>query len=105
MFKFNFFKKDSLLNMLPKVRGKYLTDVAMSKHTWLGVGGPAEVMYIPQDTEDLSFFIRNRPLNIPLFLIGGGSNLLVRDGGIPGVGIKLDNPNFKKITVNGDEIT
>ena len=104
MFKFNFFKKDPLLNMLPKVRGKYLTDVAMSKHTWLGVGGPAEVMYIPQDTEDLSFFIRNRPLNIPLFLIGGGSNLLVRDGGIPGVVIKLDNPNFKKITVNGDEI-
>lgn len=105
MFKFNFFNKNPLLASLPKVRGKYLTDVAMSRHTWFGVGGPAEVMYIPHDEQDLSLFIRSRPKNIPVFLVGGGSNLLVRDGGIPGVVIKLDSPAFKQVSVNADEIS
>ncbi len=102
---FNFFKKNSLLKSLPKVKGKYLTQVSLSKYTWLGVGGPAEVMYIPFNAEDLSFFIRNCPKNIPVFIIGGGSNLLVRDGGIPGVVIKLDSPAFKQVTIGNGEIT
>ncbi len=102
---FNFFKKNSLLKSLPKVKGKYLTNVNLSKHTWFGVGGPAEVMYIPHDSEDLSFFIRHCPQNTPIFIIGGGSNLLVRDGGIPGVVIKLDSPAFKKIEIGFNEIT
>ena len=102
---FSLFKKNKILEILPKVKGKYLTDVPMSRHTWFGVGGPAEVMFIPQDVADLQNFIRNRPRNVPIFLIGGGSNLLVRDGGIPGVVIKLDSPEFKKVTVNGDTIT
>ena len=80
---FNFFRK-SLINILPQVRGKYQKDVPLSKHTWFGVGGPAEVMFHPADAEDLSFFLQNKPYNLPICLIGGGSNLLVRDGGIPG---------------------
>lgn len=102
---FSFFKKNSLLNLLPKIKGKYLTDIAMSRHTWFGVGGPAEVMFIPHDVEDLQNFIRKCPRNIPVFLLGGGSNLLVRDGGIPGVVIKLESPAFKKVICNNDEIT
>lgn len=105
MFTFDFFKKNPLLASLPKVRGKYLTNVPMSRHTWFGVGGPAEVMYIPHDEKDLSLFIRGCPKNIPVFLVGGGSNLLVRDGGIPGVVIKLDSPAFKQVSIKANEIS
>lgn len=95
----------SLIDILPQVRGKYQKDVPLSKHTWFGVGGPAEVMYHPQDAEDLSHFIRTKPYNLPTCIIGGGSNLLVRDGGIPGVVIKLDSAAFRKITIEGNLIT
>lgn len=89
----------SLVDMLPKVKGKYLKNVPLSKHTWFGVGGPAEVMYIPYDIEDLSYFLINKPYNVPVSIIGGGSNLLVRDGGIPGVVIKLDSPYFRRYEI------
>ncbi len=88
-------KKSSLLDILPKVRGKYKVDEPLSKHTWFGVGGPAEVMYFPEDIEDLADFIKKRPYNLPIFLIGSGSNILVRDGGIPGVVIKLSANSFR----------
>lgn len=101
---FNFFRK-SLIDILPPVRGKYQKDVPLSKHTWFGVGGPAEVMFHPEDTEDLSHFLRNKPYNLPVCLIGGGSNLLVRDGGIPGVVIKLDSPYFRKTVLKDGLLT
>ena len=94
----------NLLNLLPKVRGKYQCNEPLSKHTWFGVGGPAEIMYHPQDIDDLKYFLQNKPHNIPVLLLGGGSNLLVRDGGIPGVVIKLDNKAFQKIEVGKDYI-
>lgn len=97
--------RPSLIDILPKVKGKYQKDVPLSKHTWFGVGGPAEVMYHPQDEEDLSHFIKTKPYNLPLCVIGGGSNLLVRDGGIPGVVIKLDTPAFRKIAIEDNLIT
>lgn len=89
----------SIIDILPKVRGKYLKNVPLSKHTWFGVGGPAEVMFIPQDIDDLSHFLINKPYNIPLSIIGGGSNLLVRDGGVPGVVLKLDSPYFRRYEI------
>lgn len=101
---FNLFKK-GLIEILPKVRGKYQKNVNLSKHTWFGVGGPAEVMYHPEDDEDLSLFLRQKPYNLPVCTIGGGSNLLIRDGGVPGVVIKLDSPFFKKIAVADNKIT
>lgn len=91
--------------MLPKIRGKYLHNISLSKHTWLGVGGPAEVMFLPEDGEDLSHFIKNKRHNIPVCLIGGGSNLLVRDGGVPGVVIKLESRYFRKVTISENQIT
>lgn len=100
----NFMKK-TLVDILPQVRGKYLKNVPLSKHTWFGVGGPAEVMFIPQDLDDLKHFLICRPYNIPLCLIGGGSNLLVRDGGIPGVVIKLDSPFFRQIKLEDNLLT
>ncbi len=97
--------RPSLVDILPEVRGKYQKNVPLSKHTWFGVGGPAEVMYHPLDADDLSHFIRNKPYNLPMCIIGGGSNLLVRDGGIPGVVIKLDSPAFRKISIQDNLIT
>lgn len=100
----NPFKK-SLIDILPKIRGKYTENVMMNKHTWFGVGGPAEVMFVPKDLDDLEFFIKNKKRNIPTMILGGGSNMLVRDGGIPGVVIKLESPFFKQHIINKDENT
>lgn len=102
------FKKlfsQNIIDLLPKVRGKYKKNEPLKKHTWFAVGGPAEVMFIPEDIEDLSSFMQKRPHNIPIYVIGGGSNLLVRDGGIPGVVIKLDSPAFKKYQLGENTIT
>jgi UDP-N-acetylmuramate dehydrogenase len=68
------------------------------------VGGPAEVMYCPKDVDDLCCFMKNKPYNLPIFVIGGGSNLLVRDGGIPGVVISLKNKFFKSWKLEGDKL-
>lgn len=97
--------KSNIADILPPVRGKYTYNVSLAKYTWFGVGGPAEVLFSPKDTEDLSNFLKNKPHNLPVCIIGGGSNLLVRDGGIPGVVIKLDSPAFRKITLDNDTIT
>lgn len=105
MFKFKFNKKSPLIEMLPQVRGRYLSNISLSRHTWFGVGGEAEVLFLPADAADLSFFLRHKPSNIPACVIGGGSNLLVRDGGIPGVVIKLESEFFKKAEINGTQIT
>lgn len=100
-----FRKKNDILTLLPKVKGKYVRNEPLAKYTWLGVGGPAEVMYYPQDNEDLCFFMKNKPYNLPIFLIGSGSNLLVRDGGIPGVVIKLNSKFYRQWNLEEDRIT
>jgi UDP-N-acetylmuramate dehydrogenase len=102
MFESFFSKSNTLKDSLPEVRGQYIENAKLSKHTWFGVGGPAEVLYLPEDEEDLKLFLLKKPEGVPVTVIGGGSNLLVRDGGILGVVIKLDNPNFKKISLEGD---
>lgn len=97
--------KDSIIKILPKVSGRYLQNISLSRHTWFNVGGNAEVMYIPADINDLIYFLQHKPHNIPIYVIGGGSNLLVRDGGIPGVVIKLDNAAFQKVSLSENTIT
>ncbi len=105
MFESFFASKDSLLESLPEVRGKYIENAKLSKHTWFGVGGPAEVMYIPEDEDDLKLFLLKKPDVVPVTVIGGGSNLLIRDGGVLGVVIKLDSKFFKKIDYDGKFLT
>ena len=105
MFESFFASKDSLLESLPEVRGKYIENAKLSKHTWFGVGGPAEVMYIPEDEDDLKLFLLKKPDVVPVTVIGGGSNLLIRDGGVLGVVIKLDSQFFKKIDYDGKFLT
>lgn len=94
---------DNLVEILPKVRGTYKQNVPMSKYTWFGVGGPAEVMFSPYDEDDLALFLKTKAYNLPICVVGGGSNLLVRDGGIPGVVIKLDSKYFRQTKVNEDK--
>ena len=105
MFNKLFKSKSRLVDMLPEVRGQYIEKAMLSKHTWLGVGGPADVLFLPKDCDDLKSFLLMKPKSIPVTIIGGGSNLLVRDGGIPGVVIKLDAPDFAKIEFKGEDVT
>jgi UDP-N-acetylmuramate dehydrogenase len=79
----------SLLERLPKVRGRYAENVPLAPVTWFRVGGPAEVVFRPADAEDLAAFVAARPGDVQVTVLGVGSNLLVRDGGVPGVVIRL----------------
>ena len=78
-----------LQSLLPQVRGRYLFDVPLASTTWFQVGGPAQVTFKPADLEDLCFFLKNKQKDLPLHIMGVGSNLLVRDGGVKGVVIRL----------------
>lgn len=84
---------------LPKTRGKLTDNQMLSDLTWLRVGGPAEYFFQPSDLEDLMYFLSKLPENISLFPIGVGSNLLVRDGGIKGVVIRLGK-GFNSVEVS-----
>ncbi len=89
---------------LPTPRGRLTPDRDLSGLTWLRVGGPAEWLFQPADTDDLSEFLGALDPATPVFPMGVGSNLIVRDGGLPGVVIKLGRP-FMDISVDGDQIT
>jgi UDP-N-acetylmuramate dehydrogenase len=75
--------------LLPKVRGLYTENASLSEVLWFRVGGPAEILFRPADLDDLCAFMAQCPPDIPLSMIGVGSNFLVRDGGIEGVVIRL----------------
>ncbi len=80
---------EALLKRLPAVRGRYESEKPLSALTWFRVGGPAEVLFVPADEDDLAQFLKQLDRDIPVTVIGVGSNLLVRDGGVPGVVIRL----------------
>jgi len=87
------------MTSLPKIKGIYKRNFSLSKLTWFQTGGKAEILFIPKDLLDLQFFLKNIK-NTSINIIGGGSNLLIRDGGIKGIVIKLgsgfDFVNLKK---------
>lgn len=95
----------NLIDRLPPVRGKLETQVPLAPFTWFRVGGPAEVLFQPADEADLAHFLAACPSDIPVMAVGVGSNLIVRDGGVPGVVIRLSPRGFGQISVNGLEIT
>jgi UDP-N-acetylmuramate dehydrogenase len=94
---------DRLIDRLPAVRGEYREDVALARFTWFRVGGPAEVLYLPADEDDLGHFLAGLPEDVPLTIIGVASNLLIRDGGIPGVVIRLRNA-FAEVARTGNGV-
>ena len=89
---------------LPPVRGRVSRGRPMSELTWLRVGGPAEVLFQPADLDDLGAFLRALPADVPVFPMGVGSNLIVRDGGVRGVVIRLGR-GFNDIAVAGARVT
>ena len=78
-----------LVASLPELRGRLKAEASLKDLTWFRAGGPAEVLYSPADEADLAYFLKTAPSDIPVTVIGLGSNLLVRDGGIEGVVIRL----------------
>lgn len=93
----------NIIDQLPEIRGSYRENVNLSKINWFNVGGNAQVVFRPADVDDLSYFLKNKPKDTPITPLGVGSNLLVRDGGIDGVVVRLGR-GFTATTKNGLEI-
>lgn len=93
-----------LIDLMPKCRGRLTADAPLANVTWFRVGGPAEVMFRPADAEDLAEFLAALPDDIPVTVVGVASNLLIRDGGIPGVVIRLGR-GFAGIEAAGTRVT
>lgn len=91
------------IDRLPVVRGSLRENVPLARMLWFRVGGPAEILFEPADREDLAGFLRALPADEAVTVIGGGSNLLVRDGGIPGVTIRLGRP-FSAVGCSGTQM-
>ena len=92
-----------LETQLPASRGRLLANQSLAELTWFRVGGPAQILFMPEDEADLAFFLTNLPADIPVTVIGLGSNLIVRDGGVPGVVIRLGR-GFGELTVEDTRI-
>jgi UDP-N-acetylmuramate dehydrogenase len=88
---------------MPALRGRLLANQSLAELTWFRVGGPAQVLFMPEHEQDLAYALANLPAEIPLTVIGLGSNLIVRDGGVPGVAIRLGR-GFGNITVEDTRI-
>jgi UDP-N-acetylmuramate dehydrogenase len=89
----------NLLNQLPPTRGRYTENATLGDTSWFRCGGCAEVLYKPADAQDLADFLKNTPANIPVTVLGVCSNIIIRDGGIKGVTIKLGGA-FAEIKVD-----
>jgi UDP-N-acetylmuramate dehydrogenase len=96
-------RAQSLIDRLPAVRGRYGEDVALGRLTWFRVGGPAEVVFRPADEDDLAAFLAAKPEDVPVTVIGVASNLLVRDGGVAGVVIRLGR-DFTRVAIDGTRV-
>jgi len=88
----------------PTPRGSLTFDRPLADLTWLRVGGPARAFFQPQDTDDLAAFLRDLPSDVEVFPMGVGSNLIIRDGGLDAVVIRLGRP-FMDISVDGTTVT
>ena len=86
---------------MPELRGRLLANQPLGEFTWFRVGGAAQAFFMPQDENDLAYFLRNLPADIPVTVIGAGSNLIVRDGGVPGVVIRLGR-GFNEVKIEDD---
>ena len=88
---------------MPDLRGRLFANQSLAELTWFRVGGPAQVLFMPEDESDLAYFLANLPADIAVTVIGLGSNLIVRDGGVPGVVIRLGR-GFSEIAIEGHNV-
>src|SRR5271169_3236589 len=93
---------DDLKALAPALRGRLVANAPIAETTWFRVGGPAQVLFSPADEDDLAVLLSALPLAIPVTAIGLGSNLIVRDGGVEGVVIRLGGRAFNAIDVMDD---
>ncbi|MGA9515287.1 MAG: UDP-N-acetylmuramate dehydrogenase [Pseudolabrys sp.] len=89
---------------MPELRGRLLANQPIGEFTWFRVGGPAQAFFMPEDENDLAYFLRNLPGETPVTVIGAGSNMIVRDGGVAGVVIRLSR-GFNDVKVEDHRIT
>jgi UDP-N-acetylmuramate dehydrogenase len=92
-----------LKRQMPKLRGRLLPNEPLAPLTWFRVGGPAQVLFMPESEDDLAYFLSYLRADVPLTVVGLGSNLIVRDGGVPGVVVRLGR-GFNEITVDGTRV-
>ena len=83
----------NLIKSFSDLKGELIPNAPLAHLTWFKVGGPAELLFIPQDKFDLIQFVKNCPSNIPITIVGAGSNILIREGGIPGIVVSTKNLN------------
>lgn len=94
---------DHLVDRLPSVRGRVTANAPIAAYTWFRVGGPADALFVPADLEDLCAFLAEKPTDVPVLVLGVGSNLLIRDGGFPGIVIRLGRA-FSKVSIEGTRV-
>lgn len=90
---------------LPAVRGKLLTQAALAPYTWFRVGGAADALFLPKDEDDLAALLAALPCEVPITVLGVGSNTIVRDGGISGLVIRLMGAYWGQIDISGAQVT
>jgi len=93
------------IDHLPPVRGKLLRDEPLGPYTWFRVGGAADALFIPADADDLANFLKALDPAVPVTVLGVGSNVIVRDGGVEGVVIRLAGRPFAGIGTDGETVT
>jgi UDP-N-acetylmuramate dehydrogenase len=89
---------------MPELRGRLLANEQLGPLTWFRVGGPAQLLFTPADEDDLAYFLTHLPGEIPVYVVGVGSNLIVRDGGVPGAVIRLSPRGFGEARAEGDVV-
>jgi UDP-N-acetylmuramate dehydrogenase len=92
---------ENLIKTMPPVRGRLEAMASLADLTWFRAGGPAEVLFTPADETDLASFLKALSAKVPVYIIGVGSNLLVRDGGVPGVVVRLGK-GFSDVKLEDD---
>ena len=90
---------------MPRLRGRLLANQSLAELTWFRVGGPAQLLFTPSDEDDLAYFLEHLPNEIPVYVVGVGSNLIVRDGGMPGVVIRLGPRGFGETSASRDIVS
>ena len=90
---------------MPELRGRLLANQSLAELTWFRAGGPAQVLFTPSDEDDLAYFLKHLPAELPVYVVGVGSNLIVRDGGVLGVVIRLSPRGFGEASAEKEIIS
>src|SRR5262249_15306840 len=88
---------------MPQLRGRLLANQPLNDLTWFRVGGAAQILFLPEDETDLSYLLERLPPDVPVSAVGLGSNLIVRDGGVPGVTVRLGR-GFATVTIESARV-